>query len=190
MEKEEARRLVRQAVHRLTPAERRAASERICRALLDLPELRAAATIMAYLPMPDELDTRPFVRALLATGRRLYLPRTETGARRMYPVRLISLERLRKGDYGILEPDDDETCSPADLDFVLVPGRAFDRSGHRLGRGAGYYDRFMSDPTFHAVRCGAAFACQVLEEVPHAPHDLPVDLLVTECGTLRFRSAG
>ena len=186
MEKKEARRIVREAIERMTWTERAAAADAICRRLLDLPEVRKAQTIMAYLPLPDELDTRPFLRAIFTSGRRLYVPHTDVRGKRMWPLRLTALDDLRTGDYGIREPRTVETCRPEEIDLVLVPGRAFDRQGNRLGRGGGFYDRFMGSPGFRAVRCAAAFACQVLDEVPHAPHDLPVEILVTERETLRF----
>jgi len=88
------------------------------------------------------------------------------------------------GVFGILEPAGSEIVEPGSIDFVLVPARGFDRSGNRLGRGGGYYDRYMSHPDFHAIRCGIAFAAQVLDAIPHDAHDLPVHILVTEEGVL------
>ncbi len=185
MEKEEARRQVREAVRRLTAAQRAEKSAAIRRRLNALLELRRAQAVMGFLPMPDELDTLPILADLLAAGKRVYVPRTFVRARRMIPVRLADLGKLRRGEYGILEPETEETCAVEELDFVIVPGRAFDRKGNRLGRGAGFYDEFMAQAGFRAVRCGVAFACQVLDEVPHTEYDLPVTLLVTENETLR-----
>ena len=186
MEKTEARRRVAEAVGRLSAVERRAKSEAITTRLAALDELRAAQTVMATLPMPDEWDTRPLLDALLRAGKRIYLPRTDLAQRSMTPARLIGLDRIRRGAYGIDEPDSDETCSVADLDFILAPARAFDRQGNRLGRGGGYYDRFFAQPGQRATLCGAAFACQVLAHVPHDAHDLPVQIIVTETETLRL----
>ena len=190
MEKKEARRQVREAVRRLTVEQRAENSAAIRSRLRELPELREAQAVMGFLPMPDELDTRPILADLLAAGKRVYVPRTFVRERRMIPVRLADLGRLRRGEYDILEPETDETCAAAALDFVIIPGRAFDRSGNRLGRGAGFYDEFMAQPGFRAVRCGAAFACQVLPEIPHNEKDLPVTMLVTEDGILRFGQKG
>jgi len=149
--------------------------------------LRDAQLVMGFLPMPDELDTRPILADLLAAGKRVYVPRTFVRERRMIPVRLTDLGKLRRGEYDILEPDTDETCAADAVDFLIVPGRGFDRSGNRLGRGAGFYDEFMAQPGFHAIRCAVAFACQVLPEIPHNENDLPVDILVTEEDTIRLR---
>lgn len=184
--KKEARRRIREVIEGLTEEERRAKSERIRERLRELPELREARVVMGFLPMPDELDTRPILADLIANGKRVYVPRTFVRERRMVPVRLTDLGRLRAGGYDIPEPDSDETCRADEVDFIFVPARAFDRRGNRLGRGAGFYDRFMASDGFRATRCGIGFACQVLETVPHQTHDLPVEILVTEDETLRF----
>lgn len=186
MEKKEARRQIREAVRRLTAGQRAEKSAAIRRRLRGLPELRQARVVMGFLPLPDELDTRPILADLLAAGKRVYVPRTFVRERRMVPVRLADLGKLRVGEYDIPEPETDETCAADALDFILVPGRAFDRSGNRLGRGAGFYDEFMAQPGFRAVRCGVAFACQVLPEISHNEKDLPVTILVTDEEILRF----
>ena len=186
MEKEEARREIRRRIEALTPSERAAKSEAVRARLLSLPEMSDANTIMAFLAMPDELDTRPMIEAMIAAGKRVYVPHTLASERRMIPVRIKGFKDLRTGAYGIAEPDSDETCRPEDIDFIIVPARAFDRRGNRLGRGAGFYDRFMTEDGFRAVRCGIGFACQVLPSVPQEAHDLPVQILVTEDEVLRM----
>ena len=186
MEKKAARGQIRQSVRRLTAAERAEKSAAIRLRLNALPELRQAQAVMGFLPMPDELDTLPILADLLAAGKRVYVPRTFVRERRMIAVRLSDLDKLRPGEFGILEPETEETCAIGELDLVIVPGRAFDRKGNRLGRGAGFYDEFMAQNGFHAIRCGVAFACQVLDEIPHTENDLPVNVLVTEDGILRF----
>lgn len=140
---------------------------------------------MAYLPMSDEWDTRPLLADILTTTKRLYVPRTLRKEKRMDPVRLTSLDNLRQGAYGILEPDSDETCDPVELDFLLLPARAFDKEGNRLGRGAGYYDRFTAPDEVMPVACTAGFACQLLPHVPHNDHDIPVEIVVTENEVIR-----
>ena len=190
MEKKEARSQAGKAVARLKPEERRVASDTIRKRLAALPELRSAKAVMGFLALPDELDTVPILADLIIDRKRVYVPRTFVKERRIFPVRLTDLVNLRPGEYDILEPETEETCAVSELDFVLVPGRAFDRWGNRVGRGAGFYDQFMSQAGFRAVRCGVAFACQVLEAAPHDRNDLPVQILVTENETLRFDSKG
>jgi 5-formyltetrahydrofolate cyclo-ligase len=186
MEKKEARRQVREAIARLTAEQREEKSAAIRKRMAGLPEMIRAKSVMGFLPLPDELDTLPILGDCLERGQRVYVPRTFVAERRMIPIRLTDLRTWRQGEYGIMEPDTDETCTAAEIDFILVPGRAFDRHGNRVGRGAGFYDRFMAQPGFSAIRCGVAFACQVLPEAPHSETDLPVQMLVTEHDALRF----
>jgi 5-formyltetrahydrofolate cyclo-ligase len=185
MEKAEARRQVESALARLSQSECSDFSWRIRERLIALPEVVASASVMAYLPMEDEVDTRRFLSDLLALGKRVYVPRTHVAERRMTPIRLTTLEALVEGEYGVAEPRSNESCAPEEIDFILVPARAFDLKGNRLGRGAGFYDRFMASEAFRAVRCGASFSCQVLDAVPCEGHDLPVQILVTEEGVTR-----
>ena len=166
------------------------ASARIRRRMADLPEWQQASTVLLFLSMPDEVDTLPIVADALAAGKTVAVPKVDTRRKVMDACVLRDLDRdLAPGVFGILEPVAAEIVEPAAIDFILVPARGFDRQGNRLGRGGGYYDRYMSAPGFHATRCGIAFAAQLLDALPHDAHDLPVHLLVTEHGILRFGSA-
>ena len=186
MEKEEARRKVRKLIRSLTAEERAANSQAIFQRVRRLPEMREARVVMGFLPLSDELNTRPILEYLLSRGGRVYVPRKLVHERRITPVRLTNLNDLRNGAYGIPEPVTEETCAVSEIDFILVPARAFDRRGNRLGRGGGFYDRLLARDDFRALRCGLAFSCQVLQQVPTASGDLPVHILVTENETLRF----
>lgn len=157
-------------------------AQRICA----LRELSDSRVVMGFVSLPDEPDTMPMLRECLERGKRVYVPRTFPQERRMIPVRLRNLRELHAGGYGIPEPETEETCAAAEIDFLLVPGRAFDRKGNRLGRGAGFYDRFMASHGFRALRCAVAFSCQVLADIPRTPEDLPVQLLVTDEEIIRF----
>lgn len=171
----------------MTPEQRAEAGERIRRRLADLPEWRDAATVLLFLSMPDEVDTLPIVRDALAAGKNVAVPKVDARRTVMDARVLRDLDRdVAPGVYGILEPVVSEVVEPAAIDFCLVPARGFDRHGNRLGRGGGYYDRYMSHPDFRALRCGIAFAAQLLDDLPHDQTDLPVHLLVTEEGTVRL----
>jgi len=161
------------------------ASELIARNVLDLPELREPVSLMLFLSTPGEVDTDPLVRGCLAAGHRVYAPRTLRRLRRMIPVRLRSLDDVVVGSFGIREPAGDETVEPAELDVVIVPAVAFDRTCGRLGRGGGYYDRFICELRSGAVTCGVALSRHVIDAVPTEPHDRPVDIVVTERGVMR-----
>lgn len=185
MEKAQAREHIKRAVSALSTGERAEKSDRIRDALLKLPEFAGAKVVMLFASMPDEVDTLPIISAALEAGKTVALPKVLSRTREMIACPITDLdEDTSAGVFGILEP----TAAAADvctIDFCLVPARAFDRLGRRLGRGAGYYDRFMADPTFRATRCGIAFTEQILEAVPCQPHDLPVHIIVTDAEVIR-----
>lgn len=185
MEKAEAREEIRRRIARMTADEKTDASARIREHLARLPEFQQAETVLLFLSMPDEVDTLPIVADALAAGKTVAVPKVDTRRKVMDARLLRDLDRdLAPGVFGILEPVSSEIVEPGDLDFILVPARGFDRRGNRLGRGGGYYDRYMSAPAFHALRCGIAFAAQILDPLPHDAHDLPVQMLVTENGAI------
>ena len=184
MEKAEARREIKRRIAALSAAERRAKSLRISERLAADPHFSSARVVMLFASMPDEADTLPIIKAALAAGKTVVLPKVNEQTRDMAacPIEDVAADTA-SGTYGILEPHSDPVDVSA-IDFCLVPARAFDRAGARLGRGAGYYDRFMADPQFRAFRCGIAFHEQVLDEVPRDSHDLPVQLIITDLETI------
>ena len=151
-----------------------------------LSEYRQARAVLGYASFGSELDTRPLLHEVLASGRMLVLPRVDRAARRLalHEVRALDAE-LRPGTWGIPEPAPERCRSvwPGEIDFVLVPGLVFDRAGGRIGYGAGYYDRLLTawpEPAPSLV--AAAFELQVVPAVPVLATDRRVDLVVTESG--------
>jgi len=169
----------------LSPGARAEASRRACANLAGLELFRSAAKVLAFASMPDEVDVAPFLSECIEAGKRLYLPLVEWKARRMVPVRVEDLEKdvvFSRG--GVPGPaPGGERAGAEDMDLVVVPGRAFDREGRRLGRGGGFYDRLLPgvDP---AKVAAVAFECQIVEAVPVDEYDVPVRLIVTELGII------
>jgi 5-formyltetrahydrofolate cyclo-ligase len=161
-------------------------SARVRAHLLCHPAWRESRVVLGYASFRQEVDTFPLLEEVLARGKELVLPRVVRASRSLHLLRVKDLAAdLRPGYQGILEPDP-ARCSSVDpglIDLVLVPGVVFDRRGFRLGYGGGYYDRLLASLP-RAVRVGLAFSLQVVEELPVLPHDLPVDVLVTEDGVL------
>ncbi|MBC7107014.1 MAG: 5-formyltetrahydrofolate cyclo-ligase, partial [Firmicutes bacterium] len=130
----------------LPPGEVAERSARIVARLMDLPEYRAARTVMAYLDFRSEVQTGALVRAALAQGKRVAVPVTQVAARRLIPSLLARYpEEVAPGTWGIPEPRPEcvRPIPPDEIDLVVVPGVAFDPAGNRLGYGGGFYDRFL-----------------------------------------------
>jgi 5-formyltetrahydrofolate cyclo-ligase len=106
----------------------------------------------------------------------------------MLPIELNSLsDNISVGDYGIREPAKGVPVPLPDIDLVVVPGLGFDEAGNRIGRGRGFYDRFLAHRGWHGVASGLAIEDQVVDEVPMHEHDTPVDMLVTDAKVRIFK---
>ncbi|MBF0511111.1 MAG: 5-formyltetrahydrofolate cyclo-ligase [Candidatus Omnitrophica bacterium] len=136
--------------------------------------IQEAKTILFYASMPGEVDTLAMIKKALFSGKQVALPIVEQNQRKLIPTLISSMEEVHQGAYGITEPymDPDKEVLLKDIDAVIVPGLAFDRQGHRLGRGAGYYDRFLSGLLEHTTTIGLAFDFQLTESLPIEAHDV------------------
>jgi 5-formyltetrahydrofolate cyclo-ligase len=142
------------------------------------PLLAEAQTIMAYYSLPDEVNTHALIDELVAEGKTVLLPKV-TGADTMELRRYTGRADLQEGAYHILEPVGEPFTDLSALDLILVPGLAFDAAGHRLGRGRGYYDRFLhSKNRPYCVKIGICFDFQKVDEVPVDAHDIAMDKVV------------
>jgi 5-formyltetrahydrofolate cyclo-ligase len=166
----------------LAPGELAARGAAVRARLECLPEFRAARSFLLYAPMPDEVDITPLIDELLASGRCVFLPVCRPGRAEFDAVSIRSrAEDLAPGRFGIMTPRPGLVpADSGDVDFTLVPGLAFDRRGYRVGRGGGYYDRFLAKLGDRAVRAALALDFQLFATVPAAGHDQQVDLIVGE----------
>ena len=153
------------------------------------PMLAGVETIVAYYSLPDEVDTHGFIDWLIAEGKTVYLPKVISDED-MVLCRYTGAESLCEGAFGIMEPVGEEMPADKVIDVVLVPGMAFDGEGNRLGRGKGYYDRFLAKCPAHTLRILVAFDAQALPEIVTDENDVPVHLIVTEDGVMDFRQEG
>ncbi|MBX3439867.1 MAG: 5-formyltetrahydrofolate cyclo-ligase [Planctomycetaceae bacterium] len=163
-------------------------SRQILARCLSAPEYVSARTVMWYIDVRDEVRTRHGLPDALASGRRVVVPWCAAdGELRLF--HLQSLDELSRGQFGLLEPQEElrllaiRSVDPGELDFVLVPGVAFDRRGARLGYGVGYYDRLLANVRTDALLAGLAFECQLVERIPVEPHDVSMTRIVTEAAT-------
>jgi 5-formyltetrahydrofolate cyclo-ligase len=174
--------------------ERRAAERRIAATLRRLGCTARGRRVALYLARDGEVDLAELIRAARRGGVRLYAPYITSRRRRTMRFMPLRDERaLRRNWYGIDEPEYGPALgiAPGRLDVILTPLVGFDRNGHRLGMGAGYYDhalrrRLAGVGAWRRPRLiGVAFACQETGTIAAAPWDVPLDLVVTERGVLR-----
>ncbi|MCS7252615.1 MAG: 5-formyltetrahydrofolate cyclo-ligase [Armatimonadota bacterium] len=176
------RRLVKERFRTLSVGDRERLSKLICQRSLHLLRSIGAHTVMLYVPMHDEVDVEPLIRSLLGEGVRVCLPRIEKPLCKVTP-RLISSfdEQIAIGTFGIREPKEECQVVPLDeIEVVIVPGRAFDEQCKRIGRGGGYYDRFLCELPETACSIGVAFEFQVFDSIPADENDISVDCIITE----------
>lgn len=166
----------------LGESERKLLSAEITRRIKNLPAYHRSKTILAYSDFGSELETSGFLRSILEDGKVLVLPRILRDERRLELHAVADLDSdLRPGVWGILEPKRDlPRLGISDVDFVLVPGVAFDENGGRLGHGGGFYDKLLGEAENLPKLIAGAFDAQIVEEVPKEPHDVILDLIVTE----------
>jgi 5-formyltetrahydrofolate cyclo-ligase len=186
--KRELRERLREILAKIPPEEIETRSLRACHRVFELPEYVKAEVIMVFLPLPTEIDTSALVLRAWQDRKRVLAPKVNWSQRRMVPVEIRSLtDDLAVSQMGIREPVAGIPCPISMIDLVMVPGLGFDEFGHRLGRGRGFYDRFLAHPDFRGVACGLAFAEQMNSSVPAGPLDRRVDTLVTDESVQRFK---
>ena len=146
----------------------------------ELPAIQKARSILFYASMPGEVDTLAMIEKAIFKGKRVALPIVEQNQRKLIPTLILSMEEVSKRTFGIAEPpfDPDKAVDLKDLDAVVVPGLAFDRQHHRLGRGAGYYDRFLSTLPESVSTVGLAFDFQLTDCLPTEAHDMRLQQII------------
>jgi 5-formyltetrahydrofolate cyclo-ligase len=186
----DAKRVLRERVlaarDALPPSMRAAAALAIAARIAALPSFARARTVLMTLPFRSEWDTLPLARTALDAGKIVAVPRVDARAR-MLELRVIAdpVADVATGYQGIPEPRlECPLLAPTAIDWVLVPGVAFDFDGARMGYGGGFYDRLLPLVPASAPRVAGAFELQIVAHVPAAPHDLAVDAIVTEARTI------
>jgi 5-formyltetrahydrofolate cyclo-ligase len=159
----------------ILPQDAAAAGAVIMQTLLSLNCVSAAACVMTYSAFAGEPDMAGFIAACISKGQCVALPCVGKKGE-MTAVQYCPNEDMVCNRYGILEPMGSGASMAPDV--IIVPGVAFSINGHRLGFGAGYYDRFLADT--EAVKIGVCFDGQVVAHIDHDAHDIPMDIIVTE----------
>lgn len=158
--------------------ERRIKSQLILNKFVRLPEFERSLTILFYEPFDGEVDTIEMIKFAKKLGRKIVLPKILKERRTIIPILMNYSERnLEVGPYGIKQPKEKrgKTVHLEKIDLVVVPGVAFDKGNNRLGRGGGYYDRFLKTLPSQTPTFGLAFDFQIVDKLPQLEkHDIPV----------------
>ncbi|MET0821701.1 MAG: 5-formyltetrahydrofolate cyclo-ligase [Aeromicrobium sp.] len=170
-----------------TPAQRSEAAEAIAQQVLAMPLLTRARRVACYLSTPTEPGTAPLIAALHDRGAEVIVP-ISLADHSLDWVLHDPAATLTTTSLGIPEPAGPRLGADAlaACSLVVVPALAVDHAGHRLGRGAGYYDRALAQVS--SPLCALVFTHELLPEVPHEPHDVPVQMAVTPSGLFRVPS--
>lgn len=174
MKKEDIRRNIRARKSLLTAHEKLDAATHVFDMLEKTAAFMLADTVLMYHSLPDELSTHEFIDKWHGR-KRFFLPRVNGVNLDILPY---DRSRLHLGSFHIEEPDGDDLASIDDIDMVVVPAVAYDPRGNRVGRGKGYYDRMLGD--CKATKVGVAYDFQLVDEIDAEPHDVGVDIVITE----------
>ena len=173
-DKRTIRKAVRAEIAQLTDTEKAELSAQIFSKIAELQEVRQASVVALFASLADEPQTTAIIEQL-AQSKRIVLPRIEGEEMEFYDIS----EGLHKGAFGIMEPVATTPIEPSEIDVMIVPGVAFTRNGARLGRGKGFYDKYLSRKGFRAYTIGVCYPCQVVEDIPTEEHDKTLDRVVS-----------
>lgn len=193
-DKSAVRRALRGAVEAIGEDERHRKSIAAGALLHATPEFKAARVVMLFLSTPGEIETASIALRCWQEGKSVVVPKVSWDQRRMMPMEIHSLTSdVAMVEHGpnrvqLREPIQGTPMPAGMIDLVLVPALGYTPAGQRIGRGMGFYDRFLSQKDFMGVACGLAFEEQVVEALPTQDHDQPVHMLVTDRAVRRFAS--
>ena len=167
--KSEIREICREKIAKIT--EKREKSFKLREALL--PLLNSYNRIALFASLDTEIDTFSLIQTLLEEGKIIYLPKVEGKDINFYQITSLDGLVVSKDKYHIREPKGDNPVNPKDIEIIVCPGVAFDKSNHRLGHGKGYYDRYLQKTS--AYKVGVCYQEQLLEEIPFDDYDIKMD---------------
>lgn len=177
MNKQEIRKKIKQIKRQFSESQLKELSLPIIKKLFLSPTIQKANTIGLYYSLPDEVDTHDLIDILLQKGKKIILPKVIDDSN--IEMREYSNSKdMEVGSYHIQEPIGKNFEDYSSIDVIIVPGVAFDNQGNRLGRGKGYYDRFLKKiPATKKI--GICFDFQMIEQIPTEKNDIPMDDIIT-----------
>ena len=175
MDKKALRSHIRTLKRQMSPAQIEEASRQLAEQFVKTSQYRQAQTIYGYLPYNQEVRTIPILEQALADGKRVAVPKVYGEEMRF--IYMNDLTRVEAGFGGIPEPVEDTPVADDPNALVLMPGLAFDREGHRIGYGGGFYDRFLAQEPNHPT-VALCYEFQLLPKLETDEFDIPVDLVL------------
>lgn len=184
------RKQLRERLAGMSPVVQHQKSISACSWVAGTAEFNQARVVMLYLTMQNEVDTSPLALRAWQAGKTVVVPKVSWDQKRMLPVEISSLQAgITISGPGVREPIAGKPVPVGFIDLVIVPGLGFSEKGFRIGRGMGFYDRFLAQSEFIGFKCGIGFDEQIVPEIPVLDHDVPLDMLVTDRGIRRFVSS-
>ena len=175
MDKQSLRKIIREQKRAMTPEQIEQISEKLGELFRASELYRNAGTIYGYLPYNQEVRTVPMLQKALEDGKKVAVPKVYGDTMRF--IYLTDLSRVELGYCGIPEPIDDGPVADDPTALVLMPGLAFDKDGHRIGYGGGFYDKFLAAEPDHPT-LALCYEFQMVEELPTEEFDIPVDCVL------------
>jgi len=182
MSKSRIRKEIKEKLNQQTDAQRLRKSSLIGEKLFNLAEFKRAEVIMFYVAKKREVQTKAMIEQARKLGKKVVVPVILVREKKMIASKIEDYKtELTPGPYGILQPKREYTreVPPEKIDLAIVPGLAFDQQGHRLGRGGGYYDKFLTRLSAGTPHIGLAFDFQVLADLPTFSHDVSVTKVIS-----------
>lgn len=181
MEKSDIRRKINSMRRMLSEEEKALAAEDVFSRLEQTAAFLMADKILMYHSLPDELSTHAFLRKW-AGRKHFFLPRVNGVNLELLPY---DESRLELGSFHIEEPVGNDLIDPEEIELMIIPAVAYDRCGNRLGRGKGFYDRMLGSA--RATKIGVGYEFQLIDAIPVEPHDIPVDMVITQHTTITVK---
>lgn len=176
--KQLTRKKLKERLKKLDSSEKRLLEKIIFERIINLHEYRHADDVFTYVSFNKEVDTIEIIKYSLEEGKRVYVPKIVKSAKALEVYQINSLNELKKGAYGILQPIDGKRTTKNRFDILLIPGIGFDRLCHRLGRGEGYFDRFLAG--VKGLKIGLCFSIQIEHNLPIEKNDVKMDIVITD----------
>jgi len=185
-DKTEARKELLRKRDRIPPEVRKVKSRLIRERLLSLDEFKNASVIFLFASFRTEVDTAELIKASLSAGKHVVLPKVKKDTQELLLYEITDFGQLSPGYMNIPEPVvQDVQMSINDVELVIIPGAGFDISGSRIGFGGGYYDRLLAGLQKPVPVIAPAYEEQVVDSLPSEPHDIRVQMIVTDSRLIR-----